>query len=60
MKSYYDSKCNYPREKLYYQCLLCGRTSELKSMKVIDVYGIRMFWCEYCENGTKHLSYNEN
>lgn len=52
MKSYYDSKCNYPREKLYYQCLLCGRSTELnKNMETIEIDGIRMFLCPYCRNG---------
>ena len=32
------------KEKLYYKCLLCGRTSELnKNMETIEIDGIRMF-----------------
>ena len=40
------------KEKLYYQCLLCGRSTEInKNMETIEIDGIRMFLCPFCKNG---------
>ena len=41
------------KEKLYYQCLLCGRSSELKKLKIIDIDGIKLFQCGFCKNGKR-------
>jgi hypothetical protein len=38
---------------MIYQCLLCGRTSEIKKMQVIDIDGIKLLQCQFCRNGLK-------
>jgi hypothetical protein len=40
-------------EQLFYKCLLCGRSTELNKMKVIDIDGIKLFQCQFCRNGLK-------